>query len=421
VARQLPKTSSTADEVMAQLRAMQVNDADYHNARTWCLIYNAGPEVDDLLVRVGAHTMLENALNPFVLPSLKEMQRDVVAIAADLLHGGDDAGGTMTSGGTESIFMAVKTARDKARAERGLQTGRVIVPRTAHPAFHKACHLLGVEWVQMPLGEDLRTHAGAIEPLITDDTILIVGSAPAYPYGMVDPIPEMAAVAQAHGIPFHVDACLGGFMLPFVERLGYGVTPWDFRVPGVTSISADLHKYGYAIKGASVILHRPKTNLRYQVYQFSDWPGGIYGTQAFQGTKPAPPIATAWAVLHFLGEEGYVRLARQAMDAAQRVVDSVRQMDGVTILGEPDMTVFAIGSQQHDIFAIGDILNRRGWHFDRQEGPNSLHLMASPRHALVADDFLADLRAAVAEVAAAGARSTTAATYGDDVSGVARG
>lgn len=420
MARQLPKQSSTADQVMDQLRAMQVNDGDYHNARTWCLIYNAGPEVDDLLVRVGAHTMLENALNPFVLPSLKDMQRDVVAISAELLNGGDEAGGTMTSGGTESIFMAVKTARDRARAERGLETGRVIVPRTAHPAFNKACHLLGLEWVQMPLGEDLRTHADVIEPMITDDTILIVGSAPAYPYGMVDPIPEMAAVAQSHGIPFHVDACLGGFMLPFVERLGYDITPWDFRVPGVTSISADLHKYGYAIKGASVILHRPKANVRYQVYQFNDWPGGIYGTQAFQGTKPAPPIATAWAVLHFLGEEGYVDRAREAMDATKRVVESVRAMEGVTIFGEPDMTVFAIGSQEHDIFAIGDVLNQRRWHFDRQEGPNSLHLMASPRHAVVADEFLSDLKDATDQVAAASARSTTTARYGDDVSAEAK-
>ena len=240
--------------------------------------------------------------------------------------------------------------------------------------------------------------------------MLAVGSAPSYPFGMIDPITEMAAMASERGIPFHVDACLGGFMLPWVERLGHEVPPWDFRVPGVTSISADLHKYGYAIKGASVVLHRPKANLRYQIFQFSDWPGGIYGTQAFQGTKPAPPIAAAWAVLHLLGEEGYVKLAANTMEATRKLIDGVNAMPEAHVWGEPDMTVVAIGSRTHDIFAVGDVLNAKGWHFDRQEGPASLHLMASPTHLGVVDEFLADLRAALAENAGT---STTAATYGD--------
>lgn len=416
--KSLPSHGMTLDEVMERLRALQVNDGDYHNARTWGLIYNAGPDVDAVLQAAGGHTLLENALNPFVFPSLKEMQRDVVAMASALLHGGEDAGGTMSSGGTESIFLAVKTARERARAERDLERGRIVVPRTAHPAFAKAAHYLGLEWVQMPLREDLRTRAEDLEPMITEDTVLCVGSAPAYPYGMVDPIPDMASIAADRGIPFHVDACLGGFMLPFVERLGYEVPAWDFRVPGVTSISADLHKYGYAIKGASVILHRPKSNVRYQVWQFDNWPGGVYGTQGFLGTKPAAPIAAAWAVMQYLGEEGYVRLARETMDAVKRLREGVDAMDGVHVWGEPDMTVVALGSRDHDIHAIGDVLNQRGWHFDRQEGPSAIHLMASPRHLLVVDEFLADLRSAVEHAAS---ESTTAATYGDDVSAEARG
>ncbi|MHB8516366.1 MAG: aminotransferase class V-fold PLP-dependent enzyme, partial [Dehalococcoidia bacterium] len=366
-----------------------------------------------VLQAAGGHVLLENALNPFVFPSLREMQRDVVSIAAHLLHGGEDASGAMTSGGTESIFMAVKTARDRMRAERGITKGRLVIPRTAHPAFVKAAHLLDLEWVHMPLGEDLRTRASDLAPLITRETVLCVGSAPAYPFGMVDPIPEMARIAAEAGVPFHVDACLGGFMLPFLERLGFEVPPWDFRVPGVTSISADLHKYGYAVKGASVILHRPKTNMRYQVFLFSDWPGGIYGTQAFLGTKPATPIGAAWAVLHYLGEEGYLRLARDTMDATRRLIDGVAAIDGVHVWGEPDMTVVAIGSHEHDVFAIGDALEQHGWHFDRQDQPAALHLMASPRHRLVVDEFLADLADAVTHNAGA---STKGATYGDDVS-----
>lgn len=411
--RRLPDSGSSLEAVMEQLRALQVHDADYHNARTWGLIYNAGPEVDAVLQAAGGHVLLENALNPFVFPSLKEMQRDVVSIVIDLLHGDEECGGAMTSGGTESIFMAVKTARDKARTERGIDKGRLLVPWTAHPAFAKAAHLLDIEFAQLPLGDDLRTHASALDGMMTDNTVLVAGSAPAYPFGMVDPIPEMARIASDAGIPFHVDACLGGFMLPFLERLGYEIPPWDFRVPGVTSISADVHKYGYSVKGASVILHRPKTNLRYQVFQFSDWPGGIYGTQAFQGTKPAAPIGAAWAVLHFLGEDGYVRLARETMETTDRLIKGIEGIEGVHLWGQPDMTVVAIGSEQHDIFAIGDILNERGWHFDRQDGPPALHLMTSPRHRLVVDEFLADLRYAVDHCAAASAK---AATYGDDVS-----
>ncbi len=309
--------------------------------------------------------------------------------------------------------MAVKTARDRMRAEKGIRHGRIVIPRTAHPAFIKAAHLLDLEWVHMPLGDDLRTHASALEGMLTDDTVLAVGSAPAYPFGMVDPITEMAKIASDAGVPFHVDACLGGLMLPFLERLGYEIPPWDFRVPGVSSISADLHKYGYAIKGASVILHRPKGNMRHQVFMFSDWPGGIYGTQAFLGTKPAAPIGAAWAVLQFLGEDGYLRLAADTMDATKRLLDGVASLDGVHVWGEPDMPVVALGSHTHDIFAVGDALNARGWHFDRQEQPPALHLMASPRHKLVVDEFVADLGASLQEHAAV---STKAATYGDDVS-----
>ena len=411
--KRLPEHGSSLDDVMERLRALQVHDADYHNARTWSLIYNAGPDVDAVLQAAGGHVLLENALNPFVFPSLREMQRDIVAIVSDLLHGDAACGGSMTSGGTESIFMAVKTARDRMRAERGIRKGRIIVPRTAHPAFAKAAHYLDLEFVQMPLGDDLRTHVSALDGMITDDTVLVAGSAPAYPFGMIDPVPELARAASDAGVPFHVDACLGGLLLPFLERLGYEVPPWDFRVPGVTSISADLHKYGYAIKGASVVLHRPKSNLQYQVFQFSDWPGGIYGTQAFLGTKPAAPIGACWAVLHYLGEAGYLRLARETMDAAERLIAGIGAMDGVHVWGQPEMSVVAVGSREHDIYAIGDVLNKRGWQFDRQDEPPALHLMASPRHCLVVDEFLADLRYAIDHQRGA---SATAATYGDDVS-----
>jgi len=411
--RQLPERGSSLEQVMQKLLALEVNDADYHNARTWAYIYNAGPEVDELLGAAASHVLLENALNPFVFPSLREMQRDVVSVVNGLLHGGEDSSGAMTSGGTESIFMAVQTARDWMRAERGIWKGRIVVPRTAHPAFAKAAHYLDVDLVQLPLGDDLRTHAGELETMLTDDTVLAVGSAPTLPYGMIDPIPEMAAIASRAGVPFHVDACLGGLLLPFVERLGYELAPWDFRVPGVTSISADVHKYGYGVKGASVILHRPKANLRYQVFQYDDWPGGMYGTQAFLGTKPAAPIGAAWAVMQYLGWEGYLRLARETMDATERLIAGIETIEGLHVLGKPDMSVLAVGSGRHDIYAVGDVLLERGWHFDRMSEPAALHFMASPRHALVIDEFLADLRYAVEHHEGSSERTSG---YGDDVS-----
>jgi sphinganine-1-phosphate aldolase len=416
--RKLPERGSTLDDVMAQMRALQSHDADYRHARTWAYIYNAGPEVDAVLQAAASHVLLENALSPLAFPSLKEMQRDLVAISASLMHGDEDVGGTMTSGGTESIFMGVKTARDKMRAERGIERGRIIIPKTAHPAFVKAAHYLDLEYVQLPLGADLRPRAEDLKRALTPNTVLAVGSAPNFPYGMIDPIADMAGIAMAAGVPFHVDACLGGLLLPFLENLGHEIPPWDFRVPGVTSISADLHKYGYAAKGASVILHRPRSNLRHQVFQFDGWSGGMYGTQAFLGTKPAAPIGAAWAVMHFLGEEGYLRLAREAMDATERLAAGVRAIDGLRVWGEPDMSVMAIGSDCHNIFAIGDLLAERGWHFDRQEEPPAIHLMASPRHLLVVDEFLADLRHATERASGASAQTSG---YGDDVSAEAAG
>jgi len=423
MATTIPDEGWSKDDVLARMAEMRTRDVDYHNARAFGLIYPTTPDVDELLLEVGNLTLLENALNPYAFPSLKDMQRDVVKIAGDLLSGGNghEVGGAMTSGGTESIFLAVKTARQEAREEKGLPMGRgrVVVPRTAHPAFRKACLYLDLEWVQLPMTDDLRTDPDAMLDAITDDTILCVGAAPAYPFGMIDDIPAMAAISAEHGIPFHVDACIGGYVLPWLERLGFPIPPWDFRVPGVTSISADLHKFGYVFKGASTVLHRPKERIRHQVFTFDDWPGGMYGTMGFQGTKGAAPIAAAWAMLHYLGVDGYCRLAGMAMEASQKLQAGVTAMDGVHVWGEPDAVVMAIGSESHDIQAVGDALNAKGWVMDRQLGPSALHLMVSPRHLEVYEEFLADLETSLDEVGET--VSTTKATYGDDVSEEAAG
>jgi sphinganine-1-phosphate aldolase len=413
MADRIPEQGWSREQVFEEMHRLRERDVDWRDARTFGLIYPTTEEIDAFVDEVALLTLHENALNPFAFPSLKDMQRDVVRMAAALLNGDGDVGGAMTSGGTESIFMAVKTARDKARAERNQRTGNVVVPFTAHPAFHKSCHLLDLEWRQLPHTEDLRADPGAMADAIDDQTLLCVGSAPAYPYGMIDDIPTMAATAAERGVLFHVDACVGGYLLPFVERNGVALPEWDFRVPGVTSISADLHKFGYCVKGASTILQRPKSNLAHQVYQFDQWAGGIYGTMAFQGTKAASPIAISWALLHHLGLDGYTTLMADALSATATVREAVAGIDGVHVWGEPDATVMALGSHDHDIFAIGDVLAERGWMFDRQHHPDSLHLMVSPGHRRVAERFVDDLRFAVAN---AKDHSQTRATYGDDVS-----
>ncbi|MEO2167503.1 MAG: aminotransferase class V-fold PLP-dependent enzyme, partial [bacterium] len=271
---QLPKEGQPAEEVLGRMRAGKEKDADWRAGKTWSLIYPAGEEVDALLRAANELYVFENALNPFRFPSLATMEQEICGMTRSLLNAPEGAGGTMTSGGTESILMSVKTARNRARDERGVEKPEMVVPVSAHPAFAKAAEYLGLELRQAQLAADLRVDVDAVRALVTPNTVLIVGSAPNYPHGMIDPIPELAAIAQQAGASFHTDACVGGFLLPFLEKLGVEVPPWDFRVEGVTTISADVHKYGFATKGASIISHREKASLRHQIFLFDKWPGG---------------------------------------------------------------------------------------------------------------------------------------------------
>src|SRR5690606_28653758 len=256
----------------------------------------------------------ENYLNPFAFPSLLRMEQEVVAMAADLF-GAPAAAGKLTSGGTESIFLAVQVARDHAREARGIVEPRLVTATTAHPAFAKAAHYLDVEQVTVSVGADGRLDPADAAAALDDRAALLVGSAPCYPYGVIDPIPELAALAAERDVLFHVDACLGGWLLPFWARLGEPVPPWDLSVPGVTSLSADIHKYGWSFKGVSVLLHRDDALLRRQYFLYDGWPGGLYGSATTAGTKPGAPIAAAWATIRYLGMEGYLRLAAQVQEA----------------------------------------------------------------------------------------------------------
>jgi len=293
----------------------------------------------------------------------------------------------------------------------------MVLPDSAHAAFHKAAHYFGIIVRKIPVRADFRADVDGMAAAVNEHTVLVVGSAPQYPQGVIDPIPELAAIAAEAGANFHTDACMGGFVLPFMEMLGHDVPPWDFRVDGVTSISADLHKLGYAPKGASVIVHRSKELRRYQTFVFDAWLGGFYASPGLQGSRPGLPMATAWAVMHHLGIEGYKQLTATTIDAVGRMSAGIRSIDGLTVLGEPEAHITTIAAapgwdDRVDVFALGDALHERGWHLDRQQPPDSLHATVSAGNAPVMDDFLRDLRECAAQVLGTRAddRSTNYAT-----------
>lgn len=394
-----PTKGTAAESLLVSMKELRKHDVQWRAGKTWGLIYDPGSEVTELLKEAYTLFFSENGLNPMAFPSLRKFETEVVAMTAALLGGDDETVGNMTSGGTESILLTVKTARDWARARKpAITEPEMILPATAHPAFEKAGHYLCVKPVHIPVGPDFRADIVATRTAVTPNTILMVGSAPSYPQGVVDPINELARIAQEHDILFHVDACVGGFVLPFMRKLGYVVPDFDLRVPGVTSISADLHKYAYAAKGASVILYRHGALRRHQFCAFTDWTGGIYISPTMAGTRPGGPIAAAWAILNHLGEEGYLAIADTVMKTTKKLKDGVSAIEGLKILGDPEMSVLAIGSDRLDIYRVADELTLRGWHLDRQQFPPSLHLTVTRAHAQVADQFLEDLRQAVAAV-----------------------
>jgi sphinganine-1-phosphate aldolase len=404
----IPKTGRSKQQILEEMQTIREQDIPWRQGKVFSLVFDAGEEVNELLKQAYNLFFSENGLNPTAFPSLRKFEAEVVAMSAALLGGGPQVVGNMTSGGTESILMAVKTARDWSRIHRPhIQQPEMILPLSAHPAFDKAAYYFDVKIVRTPTRADLRANVDAVQEALSEDTILIVASAPSYPHGVVDPISEIASIAQEHQVLFHVDACVGGFLLPFARRLGYPIPEFDFSVPGVTSMSADLHKYAYAAKGASVILYRDGELRRHQFFAHADWPGGIYASPTMTGTRPGGAIAAAWAVMNFLGEEGYTAITQAVMQATQRIRAGVATIPEVHVLGEPDMSILSLASDNLDVYAIGDEMGLRGWHLDRQQFPPSLHLTVNYAHAGVVDEFIRDLQQAVRKVKRPSLRKTS--------------
>jgi len=387
----LPKTGTDRKKVLSKLEENRTGDSKWHEGRTFSLVYHESDEHTEFLKKAYTTYFHENGLNPGAFPSIRKYEAEVVSMSAHLLGGGENAAGSMTSGGSESVMMAVKAHRDWAFSTKGIRQPEMIFAVTAHPAFDKAAHYFGVKPVKVPVDSNQRMDLGAVKAALTPNTILIVGSSPQYPHGVMDPILDLAALAKAKGIGMHVDACVGGFMLPFLRKLGRDIPPFDFSVDGVTSISADLHKYGFTAKGASVILFRDKELRRFQFFISKDWPGGLFASPSVTGTRPAGSIAAAWATLNALGEEGYLELYSRLM----KTVDAYRmgiEKIGFKIVGNPVGTLFAYTSNDVNMHVIADLMAAKGWFLDRQMNPDSIHLTITPANEPALSQYLADLK-----------------------------
>lgn len=395
-----PGSGRPIEDVITDLAQKRERDARWQDGKTFGMVYSGGPSAHEAAERAAMLYLHENALNTKAFPSLGEIQSEVVGWTAELLNAPKSAAGFLTSGGTESILCAVLAARERGRKEHGIDHPEMIVAESAHAAFHKAAHLFGVTLIKTPVREDWRADTNAMANAITKNTVLLVGSAPQYPQGVVDDVAPIAELARSAGANCHVDACMGGFVLPFAERLGRALPAWDFRLDGVTSISADIHKLGYAPKGVSVILYRDRILRAHQTFMFDDWLGGFYASPNIQGSRSGMPMAAAWAVMQHLGMDGYLELTRATLDSADRMRSGIKAIEGLRVLGDGNFHIVAMAAdppsrRKIDVFALGDALLEKGWFHDRQKPPESLHSTVSNTNTGLIEAYLADLRASV--------------------------
>lgn len=409
----LPEHGQSWEDVEQAMTALRRDDLDWRGGRHAAYVWYASDDVEQVAERAYAMFMVENGLGARVFPSLRRMESDVVQSVAGLLHGDKATAGHMTSGGTESIFLATAAARAWAREHRPeVERPQIVAAYSAHPGINKAAYYLGMEVVRVPTRPDHRADPAAMAAAITPDTVMLYGSAPAYSLGVIDPIADLGRLAAERGLWFHVDACVGGILAPFVRRAEYPVPPFDFELPGVTTISADLHKSGYAAKGASVLLFRDAEHQAYSRYDFEDWPTGLYSTLTFTGTRPGGAIAAAWAVMHYLGEEGYLEIARTVMQARERLIAGLETIEGIHIWSDPELWAVAYGATGYDIHAVAEAMIERGWAVGRVREPRGIHLMITPVHDPVIETYLDDLRASVEQVkAGVGAQATGRIVY----------
>lgn len=397
---ELPSNGTDWDTLSAQMNEMATGDVKWRDGKTAVYVFNAGEDVSKVQKEAYTRFMSENGLGPMAFPSLKRMEEEIIQMGLSLLQAPEGGAGNVTSGGTDSITMAIKTARDYARATGRLAAGNqanIVLPWSGHPAFDKAALMMDIELRRIPVTGDFLADPQAMSDAVDANTIMMVGSAPCFPYGLIDPIAELGTVAEAHNVWLHVDACVGGFFAPFVRMNGTDLPAFDFAVPQVHSMSADLHKYGYCAKGASTVMFRSEELKEHMIFDTNDWPGGRMITPTLAGTRPGGAIAAAWAVMNYLGVDGYRAKQGLVVETREKIEAGVRDL-GFEIIGKPQLGLIGYTHPERDMFAIWGKLFERGWFTSIVTKPHGIHLMLSPKHAEVADTYLADLAWATEQV-----------------------
>jgi glutamate/tyrosine decarboxylase-like PLP-dependent enzyme len=397
VSSALPERGAPWSVIEPRMRDLGKIDVKWRDGRTGMYVFNAGPEVEQVQKAAYAMFSSENGLGPAAFPSLAQMEREVVAAGLALLNAPAGAAGAMTSGGTDSIFLAVKAARDHARAKRGLNgTLNIVAPASVHPAFDKACMVMDIELKRIPV-KDYLADVSAMESALDANTLMLVGSAPCFPFGLIDPIKALGETAERKQVWLHVDACVGAYIAPFVRMNGAPLPAFDFSVAAVSSISGDLHKYGYASKGASTVFFRTEALREFMTFDAGPWPLGRMITPSLAGTRPGGAIAAAWAVMQHLGVDGYRQKQSEVTQAREKIEAGVRKL-GFEVLGQPQLGILAFAHPQVDAMKIYAQMHHRGWFTAALIEPRALHLMLSPKHNEVANDYLADLEASLGAV-----------------------
>lgn len=398
-----PQKGKSKEEIAKLLRAKKSADYDWRNGKLFCSVYDGGDEIQEVVKDAYMHYLSENPVDPTLFPSLRDMETEVVKMSAEILRG-DEAVGTLTTGGTESILLAVKTAKNRAKALRPEQTKfELIIPYTMHSAFFKACDYFEVTPIVTKVREDHKADPIAIQNAITENTIMITASAPSYVFGVVDPIEEIGAIAAAKDIPFHVDACIGGIVLAF-NRLGNqpNTPDFDFSIPGVTSISMDWHKYGYAAKGCSVLLHRDKEFRKHQFFVCTEWTGYTLVNPTILSTKSGGPVAGCWAAINYLGMEGYIQLSKDQMATTKKITAGINAIDDLYVMGNPEVSLLSFTSDKISVYDLMDAMVDKGWFLQFQLSSDcskaNLHMTIAKAHKETADQFLLDLQVAVNQV-----------------------
>jgi glutamate/tyrosine decarboxylase-like PLP-dependent enzyme len=411
-----PETGRPSHDVLDDLRAMRQGDAGWAEGRVPLFVFKGTDQASAIAQDAFNIFFAENALGKNrAFPSLKRMEDEIIEMALDLFNAPAGATGFVSTGGSESIIQAVQTARDWSRAKRADPThrGNIVMAYSAHPAFDKAARLMDLEVRRIDTGPDYQADVEAMVAALDGDTIMMVGSAPCFPYGVFDDIEGLGAAAAAGDVWLHVDACVGGYLAPFAKSAGFNIPPFDLAVPGVTSLSADLHKFGWAPKPISTIFYARDEHARHHGFDFDGWPNGRFQTNTIVGTRAGGAIAGSWALFQHLGRDGYARIAKDLLDGIQRYRDGIASIEGLGVVGDPLLSIVAVEATDKtvDIFAVADALQEKGWVAGLVRRPKALHRMMSMLHVPVVDDYLSDLEAAVEVVRASGKGSGLTATY----------